>query len=285
MIPAEEQRARVVGERRELIATLVCLPREEIERYHAEHLVRPSVYNCVEGAEECGCGGRMVVHHFPGAADEDDGDELISEAPWLVTTDQKMSPLRERILVRRLKEHDERAFSEFVTAYQNQVYNLVFRMVGNREEAEDVAQEVFITVFKNISAFRGDCRLSTWMYRIATNHCRNRIKYLSRRKTQDHREYQDDLARLQPKDGVVSGSTAGQIERPDHMAEGRQMEELVQKAIATLEEDHREVIVLRDIQNLAYQDICEITGLPQGTVKSRLHRARIALKEKLKDVL
>jgi RNA polymerase sigma-70 factor (ECF subfamily) len=200
-------------------------------------------------------------------------------------TEATMSPLRERILVRRLKEHDERAFAEFVKTYKNQVFNLVLRMLGNRQEAEDVAQEVFITVFKNIGTFRGDCRLSTWIYRIATNHCRNRIKYLSRRRTQEHREYQDDLGRLQPKDGMASAPTAGSIERPDQMAEGRQMEKMVQAAISSLDDDHREVVVLRDIQNLAYQDICEITGLPQGTVKSRLHRARLALKEKLKDVL
>ena len=216
----------------------------------------------------------------------DEGEDVESEETlWPDVSDRTMSPLRERILIRRLREHDERAFAEFVRAYQNQVFNLVFRMLGNREEAEDVAQEVFITVFKNIESFRGDCRLSTWIYRIATNHCRNRIKYLARRKTQEHREYQDEIGRLQPREGVAGQPTAGQVERPDQMAEGRQMETLVQKAIKTLDEEHREVIVLRDIQNLAYQDICEITGLPSGTVKSRLHRARLALKDKLKSVL
>ena len=84
---------------------------------------------------------------------------------------------------------------------------------------------------------------------------------------------------------MASRPTSGQIARPDQMAEGRQMEKLVQEAIRALDEDHREIVVLRDIQNLSYQEICEITGLPQGTVKSRLHRARLALKEKLKDVL
>jgi len=218
------------------------------------------------------------------AAGDDDGSGG-SSMSWLISADQAMTPLKERILVRRLRDHDERAFSEFVKVFQHQVFNLVFRMLGNREEAEDVAQEVFITVFKNIGSFRGDCRLSTWIYRIATNHCRNRIKYLSRRHAQEHREYQDELGRLQPKDGMASQPTAGSVARPDQMAEGKQMERLIQGAIATLEEEHREVIVLRDIKNLSYQEICEITGLPEGTVKSRLHRARFALKEKLKDVL
>jgi RNA polymerase sigma-70 factor (ECF subfamily) len=201
------------------------------------------------------------------------------------TADAVMSPLREKILVRRLREHDERAFTELVQTYQHQVFNLVFRLLGNRQDAEDVAQEIFITVFKYIHNFRGDCRLSTWLYRIATNHCRNRIKYLSRRKLQEHREYQDSLARVQPRDGLASQPTAGQIARPDQMAEGRQMERLVQTAIQALDEEHREVIVLRDIQNLAYHEISEITGLAPGTVKSRLHRARMALKDKLRGVL
>jgi len=236
----------------------------------------------VEEAETYDCGGDEILR-FP-IADTEDGEEPMTE-DWLVEPNRMMSPLKERILVRRLKEHDERAFAEFVRAYKNQIFNLVFRMLSNKEEAEDVAQEVFITVFKNIGNFRGDCRLSTWIYRIATNHCRNRIKYLSRRKAQEHREYQDELAKLQPRNGMASQPTAGLIDRPDQMAEGHQMEKLVQQAIRALDDDHREVIILRDIQNLAYQDICEITGLPAGTVKSRLHRARLALKEKLSSVL
>jgi RNA polymerase sigma-70 factor (ECF subfamily) len=215
---------------------------------------------------------------------EEEGDEPCVHG-WLDVADETMSPLRERILIRRLKEHDERAFTEFVKAYQNQIYNLIFRMLGNRQEAEDVAQEVFVTVFKNIGTFRGDCRLSTWLYRIATNHCRNRIKYLSRRKTQSHREYQDELAKVQPQSAVAGQPTTSQVARPDQLAEGKQMERLIQNAIRELDDDHREVIVLRDIQNLPYQEICDITGLPAGTVKSRLHRARLALKEKLSDLV
>jgi len=196
-----------------------------------------------------------------------------------------LTPAHETALVRRLKEHDERAFTEFVQVFQHQVFNLIYRMLGNREEAEDVAQEVFITIYTNVDTFRGECRLSTWIYRICTNHCRNRIKYMVRRHAQEHREYQDEMARLQPRDGHASAPTAGQVERPDQMAEGRQMEKLVQQAILELDEEHRTVIVLRDVKNLSYQEICEITGLAEGTVKSRLHRARFALKEKLKTVI
>ena len=81
-----------------------------------------------------------------------------------------MTTLRERMLIRRLQQRDERAFAEVVRLYQHKVFNVVFRMVGSREEAEDVAQEVFVTVFKSIDTFRGDAKFSTWLYRIATNH-------------------------------------------------------------------------------------------------------------------
>jgi RNA polymerase sigma factor (sigma-70 family) len=89
--------------------------------------------------------------------------------------------LLERLLIRRLQQRDEVAFSEVVRLYQHKVYNLLYRMIGSHEEAEDLAQEVFVTVFKSIDSFRGESKFSTWLYRVAANHCKNRIKYLSRR--------------------------------------------------------------------------------------------------------
>lgn len=188
--------------------------------------------------------------------------------------------LRERLLVRRLRDRDERAFREMVEAYQDRIFNLVFRMIGTRAEAEDLAQEVFITVFKSIDQFRGDSKLSTWLYRVAANHCKNRIKYLSRRYERATGVLDENAERV----AAAQGGTpvgAGQIDRPDQALEGAQMDRVVQQAIAELDEDHRLVVVLRDIEELAYEEICEITGLPEGTVKSRLHRGRLALKERL----
>src|SRR5438105_15699342 len=91
-----------------------------------------------------------------------------------------MTSLRERLLIRRLQQRDEKAFQEIVRCYQHKIFNLVFRMIGNEQEAEDIAQEVFVTVFKAIDGFRGESLFSTWLYRIATNHCKNRLKYLVR---------------------------------------------------------------------------------------------------------
>jgi RNA polymerase sigma-70 factor (ECF subfamily) len=188
--------------------------------------------------------------------------------------------LRERLLLQRLVERDERAFKELVATHGDQIFNLLYRMIGNKEEAQDLAQEVFITVFKSIDQFRGDSKLSTWLYRVAANHCKNRIKYLSRRYDRATGTLDDAAERKSAEQGSTPIG-AGHIEGPDRVLEGLELERIVQAAIAELEEDHRLVVVLRDIEELSYEEICEITGLPEGTVKSRLHRARLALKEKL----
>lgn len=183
----------------------------------------------------------------------------------------------ERSLLRRLRDRDERAFRELVEAHRDRVYNITFRMLGNRAEAEDVAQEVFIAVFKNIDEFRLQSKFSTWLYRIAVNHCKNRIKYLARRHDRDR----DELDETTQGTGV-NGSISGPVpSAPDRALEGAQMEKLLQDAIATLEDDQRIVVVLRDVEDLSIEEICEITGLPDGTVKSRLHRARLVLRKRL----
>src|SRR6185369_1261188 len=92
--------------------------------------------------------------------------------------------VEERLLIDRLIERDEQAFSEIVRLYGDKVFSLIYRMLGNRQEAEDVAQDVFITVFKTIESFRGEAKFSTWLLRIAANHAKNRIKHLSRRPTE-----------------------------------------------------------------------------------------------------
>jgi len=192
--------------------------------------------------------------------------------------------IRERLFLRRLRERDERAFKEMVEQYRDQVFNLTYRMMGSREEAEDLAQEVFVTVFKTIDRFRGDSKLSTWLYRVTVNHCKNRIKYLARRYQQATSSYDEATERASAGQSGHAVTTQRFV-APDRVIEGAQREQLVQAAIAQLEEDHREVIVLRDVEELSYDEICQITGLPEGTVKSRLHRARVALKEKLKKHL
>lgn len=196
-----------------------------------------------------------------------------------------MNIQQEEDLVRRLQERDERAFVACVRVFQDKVYGLVFRMLGSAQEAEDVAQEVFVTVFKSIDNFRGDSRLGTWIYRIAINHCKNRIKYLRRRAHRATSELDEQaehaLFHATP-GGAAQHSTLGQAEaRPDEALEGVQLETIVQRAIEKLDEEQRSLLILRDVEELSYDEIVEITGLPEGTVKSRLHRARLILKAEI----
>ncbi len=179
--------------------------------------------------------------------------------------------------VERLVQRDERAFSELVRTYERKVVGLIARMLGSQAEAEEVAQEVFIQVFKAIGSFRGDSKLSTWIYRIAINHCKNRSKYLKVR----HAGEQDELEAVAERVSMAEARRANvaDVPRPDEMLAGRQVEVIVQRAIASLEPSFRECLVLRDVEELSYEDIGEITGLPPGTVKSRIHRARSQLKE------
>lgn len=184
-----------------------------------------------------------------------------------------MSP-NERKLVRRLRARDEDAFTELVQTYQHKVFNVVFRIVGDRAEAEEVSQEVFISVFKHIDSFRGDSKLSTWLFRISTNHARNRVKYLARRSDRAHQGLEDT------NEGAVNDGHLGErISNPHDIAVAYELEEIVKEGLALLNEMHRTILVLRDVEHLSYAEIGEVVDLPEGTVKSRLFRARAALKE------
>ena len=183
----------------------------------------------------------------------------------------------EQRLIDRLIARDERAFNELVKAYERRVFALVLRMIGDRAEAEDLAQEVFVQVFKAIGTFRGDAKLSTWVYRIAVNLCKNRAKYLRVRHAGEQEELEAVAERVPL--GEAKRANVGQVERPDEMIAGKQVEQIVQRAILQIEPDFRECLVLRDVEELSYEEIGEIAGLPAGTVKSRIHRARAMLRE------
>ncbi|MCK6587083.1 MAG: sigma-70 family RNA polymerase sigma factor [Polyangiaceae bacterium] len=178
--------------------------------------------------------------------------------------------------IARLVARDESAFNELVVTYERRVFALVFRMLGRRDEAEDLAQEVFVQVFKAIDQFRGESKLSTWIYRIAVNLCKNRSKYLSRRHLGDQDDV-DAMAERAPL-SAAKGVSVGDVSRPDVEVEEMQLKLVVKRAIDELEPDFREVLILRDVEDLSYEEIASITGLPDGTVKSRIHRARAQLR-------
>jgi RNA polymerase sigma-70 factor, ECF subfamily len=178
--------------------------------------------------------------------------------------------------LQRLRARDERAFNELVRLYERRMYAVVFRMLGRRDEAEDLVQEVFVQVFKAIDQFRGDSKLSTWLYRIAINLCKNRVKYLSRRHANDQDTIEDMAERVSLQH--AKGVTTGDINRPDEVFDGHEMEHVIRRCLAEIESDFREVLILRDIEGLSYEEIGQILSLAEGTVKSRLFRARAQLK-------
>lgn len=184
-------------------------------------------------------------------------------------------PILERLFLRRLQRGDGRAFRELVRRHQDRVFGLSLRMLGDAHEAEDVAQEVFVAVHRHLPRFRGDCRLSTWIFRVTRNHCLNRLKYLERRET----DGEPDLDRHDAASMPESMQTVAL--RPDKALLGAEERHTVQVALQRLTTEHRLLVVLRDLEGMSYEEIGRIAELPAGTVKSRLHRARAHLAELL----
>lgn len=176
-------------------------------------------------------------------------------------------------LVQRFQGGDVQAFSDLVTRYQDRVFTLCLRWMGDPVVSEEVAQDVFIALYRSLDRFRGEARLSTWIYRVTVNHCKNRRLYRKRRKMKEHEPLE---GRFAEEDGPVRQFPA---EGPgtDAVVHRSEAERLLQEALDLLDEDHRSIIVLRDVEDLSYDEIASILDLPKGTVKSRLHRARAEL--------
>jgi RNA polymerase sigma-70 factor (ECF subfamily) len=178
-------------------------------------------------------------------------------------------------LLRRCREGHLEAFEELVRRHEKWVYGLAYRLCGNGDDALDLAQEAFIRVFNALASFRGESSFPTWLYRIVTNACldelRNRARHPALSLDEPAVSGRPDLARQMP----------GDAPDPGEEAERHEVQAAVQKGISSLKPEHRVIIILRDIQDLPYEDIAAILRLPPGTVKSRLNRARLALREAL----
>lgn len=183
------------------------------------------------------------------------------------------------VLIRAVQAGDKAAFDELVLKHKDRLFNLVYWFLGDYHEANDCAQETFIKVFKSVNKFRFESAFSTWLYRIALNTCKNRIKssaYRWKKKTVSL-ETSGGSKNGNPSSEIVNGSPT-----PVMALEKKEKIMRIQKAINSLPEEQNQVVVLRDIQGFSYQDISDITGLNLGTVKSRLARGRLELKNQLK---
>ena len=169
--------------------------------------------------------------------------------------------------VKRVQRGDTQSFEILVRRHQKTTFNLIYRFLGDYDEATETAQEVFLSAYSSIQQFRGDANFATWLYRIAFNHASSRRKSLNS-KLQRHVALEDD---------VVADCSAD----PETSAERREIQQCVQQALNSLDRDDAQIILLRDLQDVRYEDIAETLDVPVGTVKSRLHRARQALRASL----
>jgi len=182
--------------------------------------------------------------------------------------------------VNKCVQGDREAFNALVEKYYKKIYNIAYRFVGDAEEANDLAQEIFAAAYQNLNKFRGDAKFSTWLFQIATNRGKNKFKYLKRRGYFLNRGQTDD------DDDRESGrAIPDESMNPEDILASKQLQKIVQDVINELEPDHKEIVILRDIEGFSYEEIARILNLPEGTTKSRLHRARMVVKDKLKKVL
>ena len=185
---------------------------------------------------------------------------------------QELDSSQEREVVLRCQKGDADAMGILIIQYQHWVYNIAYGILGHHQDAEDVAQDAFLSAWENIGKFQFRSRFSTWLYRIVKNKCLNHIDQYQRRKT-DPTEI-DDSQPWVPLDTVT----------PEEEALRTEEKNIVHAALAKLKDTHREILVLRELQDLSYEEIAEILGCTLGRVKSRLHEARKALKEELERV-
>jgi RNA polymerase sigma-70 factor (ECF subfamily) len=191
------------------------------------------------------------------------------------------SPKIEKGVIDSCKAGDEKAFREVVLAYQRRVYNIAYRMLGNKEEAKDLAQEVFLSVFESIKNLREEVKFEPWLIQITVNHCRNRWKYLKRKKYFQS-DSLDDL--IETEEGERPRQVYDPSDNPETLLEKKMIQDLIQRGLLQLKEDQRELIVLRDLQGFSYEEIGKLFSLPEGTVKSKIHRARMDFKEQLERI-
>jgi RNA polymerase sigma-70 factor (ECF subfamily) len=186
----------------------------------------------------------------------------------------------DRLLVDRIKAGDELAFDEMVRKYWDRIYSMVHQLLRNPQDAEEVTQDAFIRAHRGLGNFRGDSAFSTWLYQIATNLARNRYWYWWRRKRDKSISFDQPLGHEE--DGVTLAEVfPADVETPDDIAVTTEFTERVAECMEKLGKKHREILVLRNVQNHSYEEVAEILGISVGTVKSRIARAREALRELL----
>jgi RNA polymerase sigma-70 factor (ECF subfamily) len=185
-------------------------------------------------------------------------------------------------IVCRCQKGDIDAFEELVRKYEKKMFNISYRMIGDYNEVPEVVQDAFVSAWRNIKGFKWKSSFSTWLYAIAINLSKNRLKQIKNRTFREQLSIDDPV---DTDDGQIRTEPASNDLSILEKLERREIEQKVQACINSLENDFREVIVLRDIQGFSYEEISAMLKTAEGTVKSRLHRARESVKNCLKKTI
>ena len=185
-------------------------------------------------------------------------------------------------LLARLRARDLTAFEELVAHFERPVYSLCFRLLGDAEEARDAAQETFLKVYRGLSGFRAESGLKTWIYRIAINQAMNQQRWWRRR----HRDETVSLDLSRGENDTTLGSLLpGKSVSPEAQAIASERERRIMRALKEVKQEYRVALILREIEELSYEEIAETIGVSIGTVKSRIARGREELRRRVKDLL
>lgn len=178
----------------------------------------------------------------------------------------------ENKLVKKAVNGDNSAFEALMEEHMGIIYNIALRMAANQDDAEDMTQEIMIKIFRSLGSFKGNSKFSTWIYRVAVNTCLDELK---KKKNKKHLSLD---AEISGDDGESQIEIKDDSPSPEKLAEQNELRDMVASAVKLLSDEHRAVIVLRDIRGMSYSEIAEILGCSDGTVKSRISRARAQLK-------
>ncbi|MBO5364588.1 MAG: sigma-70 family RNA polymerase sigma factor [Clostridia bacterium] len=181
--------------------------------------------------------------------------------------------LSEQELIQSAQAGNAVAFEQLIADHQKSIFSIAYRIAGNQEDAADMTQEVLVKVFRNLKNFRGDSKFSTWLYRVATTTCLDEQK-----KQRRHTAYSLD-EELETEDGSLATDLRDTGPTPEESAERKAIQQAIHLAIGKLKEEHKKVILLREVRGLSYEEIAKILKCSEGTVKSRINRARENLKK------
>lgn len=210
--------------------------------------------------------------------------ELEGAATAAASADAHAVSSGETQFIERLKAGDAAAFNRLVEERSGDIYAMLYRLTDDPEEARDLTQETFLQAFRNIAQFRGDSDLRTWLYRIAVNQARNRWRWWKRRRRE--RTVSLDAPVDERYESPLSAQlSCGSENDPEQQALAREREKTLLVALRSLERPYREVIILRDIEGLSYEEVATALVMSIGTVKSRLSRGRTELRRRLEGSL